>query len=126
MWAATHCGRTQVALLSARPHEFARSNEVIAMKLVIRLGTLGIAVSVTAAPCGRTSSLNGPRTLEGFPRTADSGIGLLQHVRQKGVPTRLVYFPDENHRILKPNNSLVWHKVVFGWLDRYIGRGATK
>jgi dipeptidyl aminopeptidase/acylaminoacyl peptidase len=42
-------------------------------------------------------------------------------LRQKGVPTRLVYFPDENHWILKPNNALVWHREVFAWLDKYIG-----
>ncbi len=47
MRAATHCGSTQGALLSARPHESARSNEVIAMKLVIRLAMLGLVVSVT-------------------------------------------------------------------------------
>jgi dipeptidyl aminopeptidase/acylaminoacyl peptidase len=44
-------------------------------------------------------------------------------LRHKGVPTRLVYFPDENHWILKPNNSLVWHREVFAWLEKYIGHG---
>jgi dipeptidyl aminopeptidase/acylaminoacyl peptidase len=54
------------------------------------------------------------------------GLAYYNTLRQKGVPTRLVYFPDENHWILKPNNSLVWHKEVFGWLDKYIGKGPTK
>jgi acylaminoacyl-peptidase len=30
-------------------------------------------------------------------------------------------FPDENHWVLKPQNSLQWHNEVFGWLDRHIG-----
>ncbi len=54
------------------------------------------------------------------------GLAYYNTLRQKGVPTRLVYFPDENHWILKPNNSLVWHREVFAWLDKYIGRGPTK
>ncbi len=49
------------------------------------------------------------------------GLAYYNTLRQKGVPTRLVYFPDENHWILKPNNSLVWHREVFAWLDKYIG-----
>jgi len=53
------------------------------------------------------------------------GLAYFNTLRQKGVPTRLVYFPDENHWILKPNNSLVWHNEVFGWLEKYIGRGPT-
>jgi len=51
------------------------------------------------------------------------GLAYYNTLRQKSVPTRLVYFPDENHWILKPNNSLVWHREVFGWLDKFIGRG---
>jgi dipeptidyl aminopeptidase/acylaminoacyl peptidase len=54
------------------------------------------------------------------------GLAYFNTLRQKGVPTRLVYFPDENHWILKPQNALVWHREVFGWLEKYIGKGATK
>jgi dipeptidyl aminopeptidase/acylaminoacyl peptidase len=54
------------------------------------------------------------------------GLAYFNTLRQKGVPTRLVYFPDENHWVLKPQNSLVWHREVFGWLEKYIGKGATK
>ena len=52
------------------------------------------------------------------------GLAYYNTLRQKGVPTRLVYFPDENHWILKPQNSLVWHREVFGWLEKYVGKGA--
>jgi dipeptidyl aminopeptidase/acylaminoacyl peptidase len=54
------------------------------------------------------------------------GLAYFNTLRQKGVPTRLVYFPDENHWVLKPNNSLLWHKEAFAWIDKYIGRGPTK
>ncbi|QDU19081.1 S9 family peptidase [Urbifossiella limnaea] len=53
------------------------------------------------------------------------GFEYYNTLRQKGVPTRLVYFPDENHWVLKPQNALVWHREVFGWLERFIGRGPT-
>lgn len=54
------------------------------------------------------------------------GFEYYNTLRQKGVPTRLVYFPDENHWVLKPNNALVWHREVFTWLDKYIGAGPKK
>ncbi len=54
------------------------------------------------------------------------GLEYYNTLRQKGVPTRLVYFPDENHWILKPQNSKLWHKEVFAWLDKYIGSGPTR
>jgi dipeptidyl aminopeptidase/acylaminoacyl peptidase len=54
------------------------------------------------------------------------GLEYYNTLRQKGVPTRLVYFPDENHWVLKPQNALLWHREVFAWLDKYIGAGPTK
>jgi len=30
-----------------------------------------------------------------------------------------LYFPDENHWVLKPQNSKLWHETVIGWLDRW-------
>jgi dipeptidyl aminopeptidase/acylaminoacyl peptidase len=53
------------------------------------------------------------------------GLEYFTTLRLKGVPTRLVYFPDENHWVLKPQNSRLWHREVFAWLDKYIGRGPT-
>jgi dipeptidyl aminopeptidase/acylaminoacyl peptidase len=42
-------------------------------------------------------------------------------LKAKGVPARLVYFPDENHWILKPRNSILWYREVLGWLERWLG-----
>ena len=40
--------------------------------------------------------------------------------KAKGLEARLVYFPDENHWVLKPRNSLVWNREVHAWLKRYL------
>lgn len=40
-------------------------------------------------------------------------------LKAKKVPTRLVYFPDENHWILKPQNSRLWYREFFDWLARF-------
>jgi dipeptidyl aminopeptidase/acylaminoacyl peptidase len=40
------------------------------------------------------------------------------------VPARLVLFPDENHWILKPQNSRLWYREFFQWLDKYVGKRA--
>jgi dipeptidyl aminopeptidase/acylaminoacyl peptidase len=40
--------------------------------------------------------------------------------KAKGVDARLVFFPDENHWVLKPRNSLVWNREVQAWLARYL------
>ena len=41
-------------------------------------------------------------------------------LQRRGIPSRLLYFPDENHWVLKPANSVQWHEAVFEWLDTYL------
>jgi len=41
-------------------------------------------------------------------------------LKAKGVPARLVYFPDENHWVLKPRNSVFWYREVHAWLERFL------
>ncbi len=41
-------------------------------------------------------------------------------LRAKGVPARLVVFPDENHWVLKPRNSVRWYAEVHAWLRRWL------
>jgi dipeptidyl aminopeptidase/acylaminoacyl peptidase len=50
------------------------------------------------------------------------GQGLLIYgvLKAKGVPARLVYFPDENHWVLKARNSLYWYQEVHAWLARWL------
>jgi dipeptidyl aminopeptidase/acylaminoacyl peptidase len=47
------------------------------------------------------------------------GIELFNTLQRKGVPSRFVYYPNENHWILKPNNSLNWYQEVRTWVERY-------
>ncbi len=47
------------------------------------------------------------------------GLAYYNTLRAKRVPSRLVFFPDENHWILKPQNSVLWYKEFMGWCDRY-------
>ena len=48
------------------------------------------------------------------------GLSTFTALQRRGIESRLLVFPDENHWVLKPNNSLQWHNEVFGWLDRYL------
>ena len=45
---------------------------------------------------------------------------LFTSLQRRGVPSRLLYFPDEGHWVLKPQNSQLWYKTVLGWLDKYV------
>ena len=54
----------------------------------------------------------------------EQGIGAFTALQAKGVPSKFLRFPDENHWVLKPQNSKQWHDTVFGWLDTYIGSGS--
>ncbi|HKE18061.1 MAG TPA: S9 family peptidase [Kofleriaceae bacterium] len=52
------------------------------------------------------------------------GMATFTALQRKGVPSRLLHFPDENHFVLKPQNTRVWHREVLGWMDRYTGHKA--
>ncbi len=51
------------------------------------------------------------------------GIAAFTACQRQGIPSRLLYFPDENHWVLKPHNSILWHDTVLGWLDRWTASG---
>ncbi len=50
---------------------------------------------------------------------ATQGLQYFNSLKAKDVPARLVYFPDENHWILKPRNSQLWYREFFAWLARF-------
>lgn len=50
----------------------------------------------------------------------NQGIEAFTAAQIKGVPSRFLYFPDEGHHVLKPQNSILWQRVFFDWLDRYL------
>jgi dipeptidyl aminopeptidase/acylaminoacyl peptidase len=49
-----------------------------------------------------------------------SGIGMFTALQSKGVDSRLVLFPEENHWVMNPNNSIEWHNEILAWLDKYM------
>ncbi|KAK4196892.1 putative dipeptidyl-peptidase 5 precursor [Triangularia verruculosa] len=49
------------------------------------------------------------------------GLAAFNVLQAKKVPSKLLVFPDENHWVLKPENSLVWHREVLGWINKYSG-----
>ncbi len=48
------------------------------------------------------------------------GLSTFTLLQRKGIPSQLLYFPDENHWVLKPHNSILWHETVLAWLDRWL------
>jgi dipeptidyl aminopeptidase/acylaminoacyl peptidase len=49
------------------------------------------------------------------------GLAAFTALQRRGIESRLLVFPDENHWVLKPNNSIQWYGEVFDWLDRWLG-----
>ena len=47
------------------------------------------------------------------------GLATFTALQRRGIPSQLLVFPDENHWVLKPQNSIQWHDTVLGWLDRW-------
>ncbi|WP_439470573.1 prolyl oligopeptidase family serine peptidase [Brevundimonas sp.] len=48
------------------------------------------------------------------------GLSTFTALQRRGIDSRLLFFPNENHWVLKPANSVQWHNEVFGWLDKYL------
>lgn len=49
----------------------------------------------------------------------DQGMQAFNAAQMMGVPSRMILFPEENHWILRPQNSVQWNREFFGWLDKY-------
>ncbi|MBE7417685.1 MAG: S9 family peptidase [Ideonella sp.] len=47
------------------------------------------------------------------------GLAYYNTLKARGVDARLLWFPDENHWVLKPRNSRLWYAEFFGWLERH-------
>jgi dipeptidyl aminopeptidase/acylaminoacyl peptidase len=53
------------------------------------------------------------------------GIAAFTALQRRNIPSRLLVYPDENHWVLKPKNSIQWYDEVFGWMSGWIGGGAV-
>lgn len=51
----------------------------------------------------------------------EQGIAAFTALQRRGIASRFLYYPDENHWVLKPKNSIQWHREVERWLAEYLG-----
>jgi len=57
-----------------------------------------------------------------FRIPVSQGIAAFNALQMRGIESKYLYFPDENHWILKPKNSVFWHDTVNAWLKSHIGQ----
>ena len=48
------------------------------------------------------------------------GMQAFQAAQMQGIPSKMLSFPDEGHWMQKPQNSIVWQREFFGWLDKWL------
>jgi dipeptidyl aminopeptidase/acylaminoacyl peptidase len=51
-------------------------------------------------------------------------IATFTALQRRGIPSQLLYFPNENHWVLQPANSVFWHQTVIAWLERWLNLDA--
>jgi dipeptidyl aminopeptidase/acylaminoacyl peptidase len=56
-----------------------------------------------------------------FRIPAEQGIATFTALQRRGIESKFLYFPDENHWVLKPHNSVLWHDTVNAWLKQHLG-----
>ena len=52
----------------------------------------------------------------------DQSLSSFTALQRAGIDSKLLYFPDENHWVLKPHNSILWHDTVNAWLKKHTGQ----
>ena len=50
----------------------------------------------------------------------NQGLELFTALQRRGIPSKLLYFPDEGHWVLKPQNSKLWYQTVGDWFDQWL------
>ncbi|MFQ5766785.1 MAG: prolyl oligopeptidase family serine peptidase [Acidobacteriota bacterium] len=61
-----------------------------------------------------------------FRLPLSQGISTFTALRRRGIPAKFLYFPDENHWILKPANALLWHRTVLDWMAHWTMEGELR
>lgn len=54
-----------------------------------------------------------------FRIPVEQGIAAFTALQRRGIPSEFLTFPDENHWVLKPQNSVLWHDTVNAWLEKW-------
>lgn len=52
----------------------------------------------------------------------EQGLEAFQAAQLRGIPSKLLYFPNENHWVLNPHNALVWQTEFFSWLEQTLAK----
>ncbi len=55
-----------------------------------------------------------------FRVPVSEGMQAFNSARLRSVPAKFLYFPDENHWVTNPQNSIMWQREFFEWLDKYL------
>jgi dipeptidyl aminopeptidase/acylaminoacyl peptidase len=50
----------------------------------------------------------------------EQGMAAFNAAIMRGVPAQMLYLPEENHWVLQPQNGILWQRVFFNWLDKYL------
>lgn len=58
--------------------------------------------------------------MQDFRVPLEQGLGAFTALQRQGIPSQLLVFPDENHWVLSPGNSIQWHETVAAWLETYL------
>jgi len=61
-----------------------------------------------------------------FRIPVEQGIAAFTALQRRGIPSKLLTFPDENHWVLKPQNSVLWHDTVNAWIKEWTAPSAGK
>jgi len=82
-----------------------------------------MALRVKLSPSTYVQNIKTPMLLvqgaKDFRVPEGQAFQLFSALQRRGVPSKLLYFPDEGHWVLKPQNSQLWYKTVLGWLDEH-------
>jgi dipeptidyl aminopeptidase/acylaminoacyl peptidase len=75
------------------------------------------------SPSGSAKNFNTPTLVihgeKDYRVGLEEGLGMFTALQRRGVPSRLMVFPDENHWVLKPANSVRWYEEVLSWLKQW-------
>ena len=108
-----------------RAHGLLRHRGAVVPGVGARGHALGEAGAATRSTTRSTTSSNWKTpTLvvhggQDFRVVETQGIATFTALQRRGIPPKFLHFPDENHWVLKPANSILWHETVLDWLDRW-------
>ncbi len=54
------------------------------------------------------------------------GVNLFSVLQRKGIPSKFLYYPDEGHWVLKPQNGQLWYKEVHAWLEKWLKQAGNQ